>query len=166
MGDILAPWICEECKHAFAISIYFCGVVSCPYCRTKQSGRLQKNKKEKEMKVIMKSNLNQGVRCDSCALTYTVTDGCYFSDNGWCPYCGKKQEKEITTKERSKEMKEYKVTIKQEVETEIKIRTNSEDEAQEVVESLISDDKIQHLIDDEEDLLECDEWEVDNVEEA
>lgn len=66
--------------------------------------------------------------------------------------------------ERRKYMKNHKVTIKQDIETTLQIKADTKAEAKEVVESLIEDNKIQHLIDVDVEGLECDEWKVKAVE--
>ena len=60
-------------------------------------------------------------------------------------------------------MKNYEVTLKQTVEGTLLIKADNKTEAKEVVETLIDGSKMQHLIQDVED-LECDGWEIKSIE--
>lgn len=60
-------------------------------------------------------------------------------------------------------MKEYEVTMKQELTGTIVIKADTKTEAKELVNELIDNDKMQHLIQDVEE-LSCGAWEVKSVE--
>ena len=62
-------------------------------------------------------------------------------------------------------MKKYEITLKQEVEATLIFKADNKTEAKELVEELIEDNKMQHLIDVDIEGLECDEWKVKSVEE-
>lgn len=63
-------------------------------------------------------------------------------------------------------MKNYQVTVKQEVTASLDVKADTKAEAKEVVEDLIEDSKIQHLLDIDVEGLECDEWSVKSVEDC
>ena len=60
-------------------------------------------------------------------------------------------------------MKEYEVAMKQELTGIIVIKADTKTEAKELVNELIDNDKMQHLIQDVEE-LSCGNWEVKAVE--
>ena len=59
-------------------------------------------------------------------------------------------------------MKEYEVTLEQKVTGTMVIKAKNKAEAKEVVEELVSNFKMQHLIQDVEELA-CDNWDVVSI---
>ena len=63
-------------------------------------------------------------------------------------------------------MKQYSVNLKQEIKANVLINADNKTEAKEIAEELISDSKMQHLIDpDNLEEVGCEDWKVDFVDE-
>lgn len=61
-------------------------------------------------------------------------------------------------------MKEYEITLEQSVEGTLLVKADTKAEAKEIAKELIDDNKMQHLIRNVDEDLECDGWTVKSVE--
>lgn len=67
-------------------------------------------------------------------------------------------------KRKENAMKEYEVILKQEVEGTLLIKADTKAEAKVLIQELINDSKMQHLIQDVDNDLDCESWEIKSVE--